>query len=423
MHRQDSDEVHEFKYLKKQVALNQLLWSLGYAMTSGAFLTYFLFDQGAESKQIGWILVLPELVATVSLFTRKLLRPGFQLKRCWFVFLCLSRLTALGIPVCCLCAQEFDSTQRMLAIIILLFGIAELWQAFSYVSYLSWLSQLAPEQKWGTLFAWRNIVNLLVLLTLPVCLGSLRDWVKHHWDPNQITWFYSLAFVCGCLIQLGSCWPLRKLNESRFVPQTRDSLWREFKERVWSEVSLRWLLIHNWSLSFANGLTQAVFYTLMKNELQIGLRDYFLLVAGMNLIKIPVSFWTGKWCDRHHEKQVRVVSLLIASSGLWFFLWATPENWSPVWGVYLCWGAFAAANLSGFNLLLKVSPLEDNTTQIALFRRIGGLLAGISGLVGGYWLDSLLGSDYQFSLFGQTLGGWHLLILVSLAGRYLSVFC
>jgi len=411
----------DFQLLRRQVALNQILWSVGYTFTSGAFLTWFLFDQGADSSHISWILALPELVATLSVLTRNFLRPGFQLKRSWQTFLWISRLIALGIPLCCLWSHNFYSTHHMLGVVILVLACAELLQAFSYISYLSWLSDLAPEQKWGNLFAWRNVANLLVILILPVCLGALRDWVKANWEPQQITWFYSCAFMLGCTIQLGSWWPLRKLPESTFFPHANRLSFKYLWQTLRTDISLRWLLLHQWTLSFANGLTQAVFFSLMKNELQIGLKDYFLLVGLMNLIKIPISLLAGKWCDQKREKSIRTVSLLVASSGLWFFLLATPDNWGWLWGVYLCWGAYAAANLSGFNLLLKVSPLSDNTTQIALFRRIGGLLAGLSGLLGGYWLDSLLDQQFYFRFFDLDLGSWHLIILISLAGRYLSL--
>jgi hypothetical protein len=113
--------------------------------------------------------------------------------------------------------------------------------------------------------------------------------------------------------------------------------------------------------------------------------------------------------------------VLIASSGLLFWLSATPERWWLLFGAYLLWGAFAAANIAGQNLLLKLAPRSDNSAQLALFRQVGGLIAGATGLAGGFWLQSLLDAKFSASLGGYSVDAYRLLFLVSLAGRWTSV--
>ncbi len=417
----ESSPTTEYLSLRRRVAINQVLWSIGYAVTSGAFLTFFLSDQGASWTQIGLILALPELVGTLSLFTRKLLRPDFHLKNIWQTFLVLSRLTALGIPICGLLSLGVSESQNLLVYSILFLAVSELVQAFSYTAYLSWLSAIAPEQKWGNLFAFRNVANLIVLLIATIGLGYLRDWVKESFDSAYLTYFYVIAFTLGCGIQFLSWLPLRTVPDSRFVPDDAAVQWRTLLRLFRENKSLRWLLYHNWFLSFANGLTQAVFYSLIVKQLGVQMGLYYLLGNMTKVIKIPISIMAGSKCDQNQEKRLLIGSLFLASSGLWFFMLATPEQWFWLVGVYLCWGAYAAANISGFNLLLKTSITKDNTTQIALFKRIGGLLAGLSGVLGGVWLDHLVASEFKFELFGQAYGSWHLIILCSLAGRYLSL--
>ena len=112
---------------------------------------------------------------------------------------------------------------------------------------------------------------------------------------------------------------------------------------------------------------------------------------------------------------------MIAGSALVFWLLATPEHWWWLFVAYFLWGGFAAANISGRNLALKLSPRSDNTTQLALFRQVAGLLAGLSGLLGGVWLDSLRESEFLIEWGSYRFESYQLLFVVSLFGRLTAV--
>ena len=116
-----------------------------------------------------------------------------------------------------------------------------------------------------------------------------------------------------------------------------------------------------------------------------------------------------------------IYSLLIASSGLIFWLMATKETWYYLFGAYALWGAYAGLNISGRNLLYKLSPRSDNSFELSLFRLVGGFFAGISGLLGGLWLNDLLEAEFQMQIGSWEIHAFQLLFLISLLGRYLSV--
>jgi len=181
--------------------------------------------------------------------------------------------------------------------------------------------------------------------------------------------------------------------------------------------SMRFLLFHNWHLALANGLTQAAFFSYLFGPLGIGLGMFYILLNVMNAVMIPVSYAAGRWCDFRGNKPVLFWGVLSASCALPFWLLATPEQWWWLFGAYIVWGSFGAVNIAGRNLALKLSPRSDNTAHLALFRLVGGLMAGVSGLLGGVWLDSLRHSEFLIELGSYRFERYQLLFLVSWIGR------
>jgi len=220
---------------------------------------------------------------------------------------------------------------------------------------------------------------------------------------------YVAVFVVGVMLLLASLFPLLRLPN---VPVRGETValpeWRLIVD-AWRNRSFRYLLIHNWWLALANGLTQAVWVTYLFRVLGIQLAMFYVLMNTMNLVMIPVSWGTGIFCDRYGNKAPLFWGVLVASFAMLFWLLATPGQWGWVFGAFFCWGAFAAVNIAGRNLTLKLSPRSDNATQLSLFRQVGGLLAGVSGLLGGIWLDSLLDSGFLIEWGHYRFEGYQLL--------------
>jgi hypothetical protein len=94
---------------------------------------------------------------------------------------------------------------------------------------------------------------------------------------------------------------------------------------------------------------------------------------------------------------------------------STREFWQPVCLAYALWGGFGLVNVCLNNLCLKLAPRSDNTTQFAVFEQVGGLIAGLAGLLGGYCLDRLLAGISQGSPTAQS--AFLVLMAVSWLGR------
>jgi hypothetical protein len=113
--------------------------------------------------------------------------------------------------------------------------------------------------------------------------------------------------------------------------------------------------------------------------------------------------------------------LLAGGVAMLFWLLATPTEWWWVFGAYAMWGFWPLVNIPGRNLVLKFSPPSDNTTQLALFKNVGGLIAGLSGLAGGLLLAEWKPLEFPIPGSDLRLNAYQILFLISLVGRVTSV--
>ncbi|HEX6987656.1 MAG TPA: MFS transporter [Planctomycetaceae bacterium] len=405
----------------RAVAWNQVLWTAGYSLTTGGFLLYFARELGANDGWIALLLVLPESVGVAGLMTRAAIRTFSGRKRLYLAATLLARLVALPVPLLAFRTSDASPLWWLVGCVAATHAVG----AVAYVAYLSWLSDLMPERRWGRMFARREIAKLAVLLVVPVAAGYLRDvWSEHD---GFVRHGYMATFLVGQALLAASVLPMLRLPGrtavTRILPRTD---WGQVRAALASRPT-RFLLLHNWTLAFANGLTQSAFflYSASFGPLGIGLGTYNLMSGLMRAVQIPVSAYAGAVCDRSGSLAPRAWGVLIGSSGLAFWLLAVRETWWLLFGAYLLWGAYAAANVAGDKLMVLYAPRSDNATQIALFAQVGGLMSGLAGLIGGVWLDGLREGGFGVTLDvpwpGYRFEGYQLVFAASLAGRYASV--
>ncbi len=416
----DEQSRIELSQLTRLVVINQLLWSAGYSLTSGGFLLYFAKGLGADDWSIRILIVMPELLGLSGLLSRKLLQHFGSSKRLFMTFSLLARVTMLAVPLYGfrLFRGEADVT---FASMIAVLAISYILQEIAFVVYISWISELAPKNNWGRFFAWRNVAKLLPLLIIAVPAGFLRDWWRRAGPPEEALLAYEVAFSLGIFLLILSLWPMLKLPDVKLPPIADAIPNRRRIREAWKDPSTRYLLLYAWSLAFANGLTQQALFSLVYSYLGLQLGMFYALKSLMNVAKLPVSWYTGHHCDRSGNLRPLVVGLLIATSGLVFWLFATKEQWWWVVPSYICWGFYAMANIAGRNLALGLAPDEDRAAHFALFRQVSGLIAGLSGLLGGWWLGQMFQAGVEWSLLGRSLGAAHVVIVVSLFARYASM--
>lgn len=406
------------KHVTRAVVYSQMLFVAGHSLTTGGFLSYFFEEFGPSAFALALLQILPDASEASGLTARWINRRAGGHKKTWAITFLLARLSALLIPFSLF--WEFTSLHTQPQIYIL--SCVVLWHVFqgiAFVTYLSWLSELVPEVGWGRFFARRNIAELMIRLVVPIGIALLRRKVLDASPHDLEVISYAVIFTLGSGLCLTSMLPLLRLPDS--VPPSRNdsAVATSLLSSLMSSRAFLLLLAHGWWLSLFQGLTQAVLFKFRVRVLGISLETFLLLNALMYALQIPLSLWAGRLCDRGRDWDAYLWSLLVVSAAMLVYLSATASTWWLLFLAHALFGVFGMVNVCNFTIALKLAPEKDNLMHLALFRQIGGLLAGIAGLVGGLWLDDLIqnasnpadGLDW----------GCRLLMLISWLGRVTAV--
>ncbi len=430
----------------RRVLLGQLLFSAGHALTTGGFLNYFAnpFFKGF-AVALAVMQVTPEAAESLAVVTRWLVIRWGGRKTVWWVSLMLARLSALAIPGL-VYAGMVPGTAGAIPVIIGLLAVWYLLQGVSYTAYLSWLSDLVPEVQWGKLLARRSMAISLVTVCMTYNAAAIFDRTK-LWPAGDKLNAYLVLFGLGGVLCLASILPLIELrggergirgetslaedgqgsspeaevgpltpalsptDESSFAAtlivgereQTQTgvglrlgtgspapSLWQSIGPQLklaFSDPVFRRFLFGCWQLSFFQGLTQTAQFQFSANVLKVSQLDYYGMLSVMLLLQIPLAGLSGWLVDRGHDRKIMVgglVGLSLAMGCWWMATW-----YGPAWlmAAYVVWGLFEMVNVAQPSLGLKLAPRSDNSVQLSLFRQIGGLVAAVSGMLGGLVLD------------------------------------
>ncbi len=258
-------------------------------------------------------------------------------------------------------------------------------------------------------------VGLLLCLAAPA--GALRDWIGKAVPVADRWLIYAPLFVLGAGLQLAALVPLWSFRDAEVsdradVPVTPAKASR----RVFGEpIFVRWLLA-NWWLAFFSGLTQAAFFKYRVDVLAIGLGTWYLLEAVLRGVQIPAALLAGHLSDRGRDLAAFRLGVVGTGLALVFWMLATPAQWWWVYGAQVAFGMWACVNLAGPNLTLRLAPPEANLSHLAWFQNGAGLLAGLAGLAGGWWLDRALVNSAEPSFLPFTI-----LFSVSMLGRWATL--
>lgn len=397
-----------------RVMLNQMIFNAGNALTTGGFFYYFLSGFKPGGLWMAGFMVVPEICQSLSMLAQLFAGTLRWRKPICIGALLASRLCALGIPLVLLLKTGPETTWIALTYLLVCTIAFSLLQGLSYVHYISWLSALQPASRWGRLFSWRQTAGLLISVLIPLGTLLLRRRLLAALPPEAAQWSYALLFVLGgCTVML-SVLPLLSLPAMPLIsagPRLRLSFsgW----SNLWNQAFGR-LLACRWTAAFFQGLTQSLLFKFAQGPLHISLETWTMLTSLMLALQIPVSRWAGQVSDCNHDRRGMFWGLLVASCAMPCWMLATPQSWQFLIPAYACWSAFAMVNICGLNLCLKQVPAERQIEALALYDQVSGLIAGLAGLLGGYWLDLRLqglsgaGFDaapaYQLILFVSWLG-------------------
>ena len=406
----------------QRVVISQLLFIAGHSLTStsSGFLTYFFYEFAPSTVAIAILMTLPDVAGLLGMATRYLTAWCGGRKRLWLVSSLLARAVAAIIP---LSLFWTGGTLRYApqAFVLVCVGVWHVLQTFAFLAYLSWIADLVPGKRWGHLFASRNVAGVLVTLVLPTIVALWREYLVKDWSPDAKMISYAAVFTVGGVLSLASLLPLLTLPEIAQVPPADKS----FSFHGWAGVlgvlvdrNYRYLLLHWWWLSLFQGLTQAVLWKFRISILHISLPVYLLMNALMLLLQIPMSFFGGWLCDRGRQWEACIASVAIVSFAMLPMLFAEAQSWWLLIMTHALFGVFGMVNVCLDTTSLRLAPPRDNVLHLSVLRQIGSVIAGVAGLLGGYWLDRFVAS--ASSPDSGLDAGCRWLILISWIGRFLA---
>ncbi len=404
-----------------RLAATQTIFTAGHALTTGGFFNYFVSSYRPSATWLAVLQAAPEFFETAGLFARPIVMRLMSRKTLWIAGLVLGRLAALGIPLVAILGQGRSATEVLSWIFVAVAAWYAL-QGLSYIAFLSWLSDLAPERTWGRVFASRQLVYVVVTWVMSTLGGQAVRWQKANLPPDQQFWFYVVAFSVGGVVAMFSVLPMASLpplpTQAVFDRQTFLAPLRA----AFSDRDFRCLLLWVTHMALAQGLTQAVLTKYQIEVLKIPLDGYLRMTAVMLSIQVVLSVVAGVLSDRLGDRNLLFGTHLLLSAAMIFPLLATPGR--PQWqfGAYIVWGLFGIVNVVMYTLAWRLAPRSDNTSFLGLFRPLAGLTAALAGIAGGVWLDQLLQDGWSAEMLGRSWTGFHLLFAVSLAGRATAPF-
>ena len=402
--------------------VGQVLYTAGASLTSGSFLIYYVRQWTADASTIAWFLILPELVHVVAISATYLIRRFGSAKRVWLIGTLVSRALSVALAIAGFADPEAEHPEAVIPLLFGLLAVAECCRALSYVAFITWLTEMWGKPRLGRLFGFRESAIVTVSIFLPPIAAVFRDWLATHPEVSDARAYSTVFVLADIAVYLGiaviACIPARPDNKS-IVAEDGEAAARKSAASVrrvigslMKDLGVRRVMLTSLHLAAAQGLTQSVLFKYEVDVLDIPLTTKTFLLTLMYVVQLPLAVAAGFFLDRYDNRQIYALGICLVATAIPFILLAEAD---PKWLVatYACWGAFAIVNVAGRSTLLRLVDTDDIPTATTVFRFGAGLMAALTGLAGGYWLDAA--QDGRFLI--AALGPYWTIILVSGLGR------
>jgi MFS family permease len=386
-------------------------------LTGGMFLTGFALYLGMNEFMIGLLASMPFMVTVFQLpASYSILRTGRRK-----VIACRAAAAArvIWIAIVVVALLSFTSRLDVVGIILGLIFLSYTFVSISYVSWLSWMSDLVPEDIRGSFFGTRNMIcgaaGMIVLVVFGRLLDSLNGYV---WGALPVG--FGITFISAAFFGIFSLYFLNQISEpdngSKF--ETPHSF-VESLSVPFAEPNFRRFLLFTLVWSFSVYLASPFFTLYYLRDLHLSYS--FVAVLGMisalaDLIGMQV--W-GRISDRVKNKAVIQFAGRVAIFLPLAWVLARPRSVVIPVILHVVGGGFwAGINLCMNNLLLSISPKQKRASFFSLYNIMGGIGAATAPILAGLLLKFI--SELDLHLFSWKLFPVHVIFITSTLLRQLS---
>ncbi|MEO0072087.1 MAG: MFS transporter [candidate division WOR-3 bacterium] len=400
-----------FNYALRMSIFQGVFTNVHITLTAGMFLVGYALYLGATPFHIGVLAGIPAFLTGLGFVAAYLINRVTYRKAITMITSGIARLLFI-IPVIFL---ALGSKMPLLSFLIMI-GFFNALLVIADNAWLSWMSDLVPQDIRGRFFGIRNTAMSLVGMVVAISGARLLDYFKAQNKPEIgfiIIFSAATIFAFVGIIFLSKQPEIQSVRKkvdfkTIFLAPLKNQNFRNF---------LKFMAF--WNLT--SGIASPFYIVFMLNHLKMPYSRVaiYSIIAGV-MILIFGPLW-GRAIDRFRSKPVLFLNFL--GIGFLPFLWLFPkENFLfPVWLDAFLTGVFwPAVNLGVFNIVLSLSENEElKESYFAIYSTITGMAGFISSLIGGYLAN--LTKHLSLTVFGLHLVNYQFFFVFAGLTRFLSL--
>lgn len=386
-------------------------------LTGGVFMPAFALVLGANNFYIGVLAAIPFFANLFQLAGAYFVENYPWRKKLCIVASSIPRLAWVpAIILFLLLVPQSAGTTLGIFLAFLILGHALL--AISGVAWLSWMTDVVPENIRGRYFGLRNSVVSIATVITTFAGGWFLDLHQGSRTAFGILFLIAAAAGAACMMLLIKQPELPK----RLLPPS-ERFFQHYLE-PFKQPNFRRLLRFSIAWQFAFNIASPFFVVYMLTELGMSysLAATFAVVTALfDLIGMRV--W-GHVSDHIGNKPVITISAAAVTILPWLWLATEKNGFSFYWLIpllHIAGGFFwAGYNLCSANILFRLSPQSRNSVYFGAWAACNGLAACISSLLGGALGRWAAHHHLDFVLFSWS--GLKIVFFVTGALRLIAIF-
>ncbi len=384
-------------------------------LTGGAFLTGFALHLGMSEVLIGALAALPFLATLFQIpAATHLVRHGRRRT------LCLRTARAARVawlPVLLLPLLPLSHAVKS-ALVLGILALSYAFGSVSFVSWLSWTTDLVPDGLRGRFFGTRNMLCGAAGMLATVVLGHLLDVFRRGGTLGTNAGF---AFTFGVAVAAGlvSLRFLARISEPAPVSSRPSKVGgltiplRDPNFRRYLLFALAWGFSVNLAGPFLN------VYLLRDLGYSYGFVAALTALSAISDL-VGMRLW-GALSDRVKNKPVIRMAGVVAAALPLGWLALGPDSLVLPLLLYAVGGGFwAGINLCSSNLLLRIAPGQSRPLYFSAYAVLGGIGSAAAPLLAGALLKTA-GNDAPLPLLGHEILPIQALFVASGVLRTLSL--
>ena len=363
---------------------------------TSTYSTPFALALGANNAEIGLLSSVPSLLITISqTFAGKYIEKegrknvaenlSFIHKLIW--------LPIIFIPIYFLNEGVF--------LFILLLTFSNVILSFANTAWFSWIGNIVPENIRGRYFGKRNTVQSACSFVTTLLAGWILGLTKNLLGFSVV---FFLAFIFGII----SYNYLTKIPEATSKEEDKNHKINvlDFMKDLKKYRNFHPFTIHMSLVSFAVNLASPFFTVYMLSVMKVGYEWYGIIIATEVLTRIFMLRYWGKLADKFGDRTIMILCNILIVFYPFLFLFAVNTFQLILISIFsgIAWSGF---DLTSFNYLLDVTPIEKRPYYIANYKIYVGTALFLGPLIGG------LLSIYLTNVTFLWLSGLQILFLLS----------